>query len=139
MAASKVNWKNKRVLEQAVQQSDSYASTLEYLGLKPVSANVKTLKKYIAYHDINIAHFQSSAGDNVIIEQRDENGYVKVEGHVDNDNGRVELALDWDDNFIKYLRRNGFDGTSEEQIIGSWLTIMYKDIAEKMRTEGVKE
>ena len=45
----------------------------------------------------------------------------------------VELALDWNDEFITYLRANGYHGISDEAIIQHWLGDLYLDMQKKIQ------
>ena len=45
----------------------------------------------------------------------------------------VELALDWNDEFITYLRANGYHGITEEAIIQHWLGDLYLDMQKKLQ------
>lgn len=45
----------------------------------------------------------------------------------------VELALDWNDEFIAYLRANGYHGVTEEAIIQHWLGDLYLDMQRKLQ------
>jgi hypothetical protein len=45
----------------------------------------------------------------------------------------VELALDWNDEFIAYLRSHGYHGTSDEAIIQQWLGDLYLDMQKKIQ------
>jgi len=40
--------------------------------------------------------------------------------------GRVKIEFDWNDAFIAHLRKNGFDGRSEEEVIEGWFQAITK-------------
>lgn len=45
--------------------------------------------------------------------------------------GRVKIEFDWNTAFILQLRKNGFEGSSEEEIIQKWfqaITLSHSDI-----------
>lgn len=42
---------------------------------------------------------------------------------VDHEKG-LQLELDWNEAFIKYLRANGVKGTKEEDVVAYWLTMI---------------
>jgi hypothetical protein len=45
--------------------------------------------------------------------------------------GRIKIEFDWNTAFILHLRNNGFEGTSEEEIIQKWfqaITLSHSDI-----------
>lgn len=45
----------------------------------------------------------------------------------------VELTLDWNDEFITYLKSNGYHGTSDEAIIQHWLGDLYLDMQRRLQ------
>lgn len=47
--------------------------------------------------------------------------WVEVVGEKINDDGQIELQLDWNAPFIKYLRMNGFRGATDDIIVQQWL------------------
>lgn len=47
-------------------------------------------------------------------------------------NGGIEISLDWNDEFVEYLKTNGYTGTSEETIVQKWLTRLYQDQLSKL-------
>jgi len=47
--------------------------------------------------------------------------WVEVVGEKINDDGQIELQLDWNAPFIKYLRLNGFRGATDDIIVQQWL------------------
>lgn len=58
---------------------------------------------------------------------------VSVVGEsIDPEKGLV-LTLDWNDEFIQYLRDNGYHGTSEETIIQQWLGNLYLDMQKRIQ------
>lgn len=58
---------------------------------------------------------------------------VSVVGEsIDPEKGLV-LTLDWNDEFIQYLRENGYYGTSDETIIQQWLGNLYLDMQKRIQ------
>lgn len=41
--------------------------------------------------------------------------------------GRAKMACDWDDAFIRELRRRGFNGSSDETIVQKFLTYIHSN------------
>lgn len=53
--------------------------------------------------------------------------YVEViSSHYDDDQG-IQLRLDWNPAFIKYLKRHGIPGNSEDEIVSFWLRRLGND------------
>ena len=69
------------------------------------------------------------------LEKESDNPWVKIVGEEVDPKHGIKIELDWNDAFIKYLRRNGIDGAGEEQIIQKWLALLYRNIMENMEEE----
>lgn len=54
-------------------------------------------------------------------------GFIEVKGQVVN-GGRIRLEADWDEEFIQHLRKNGFSGSSDDQIIQKYLAVMHSQL-----------
>lgn len=47
--------------------------------------------------------------------------YVSVlEDHYDPEHGH-KFKLDWNDEFVEYLKTNGYTGSTDEQIVEKWM------------------
>ncbi len=53
--------------------------------------------------------------------------WVEVIGEHIDDEGRIEIQLDWNDAFIKYLRRNNFRGATDDILVQAWLAALEKE------------
>lgn len=53
--------------------------------------------------------------------------WVEVVGEKIDEDGRIELQLDWNAAFVKYLRLNGFRGATDDVLVQSWLAALEKD------------
>lgn len=53
--------------------------------------------------------------------------WVEVMSDKIDEDGRIEIQLDWNDAFIHYLRMNGFRGANEEVLVQSWLAALEKE------------
>lgn len=49
----------------------------------------------------------------------------------------IKITLDWNDEFITYLKSNGYTGTADEVIIQKWLSDISKQVAENVATNVV--
>lgn len=54
-------------------------------------------------------------------------------------NGRIALKLDWNDQFIEHLRRNGINAPNEEEIVGVWFASLMKEMGEEITEEQAEE
>lgn len=64
--------------------------------------------------------------------KNDNQPWVQVIGeHISEEHG-IKIELDWNDAFIKYLKKNGYTGVSEEAIVQKWLTHLYQHLIENI-------
>lgn len=62
--------------------------------------------------------------------------WVEITGEaIDSDKG-IRLALDWNNEFIQYLKQNGITGADEEQIVQKYITLLYRELIEQMGTSS---
>jgi hypothetical protein len=55
--------------------------------------------------------------------------HVEIIGaEVDSRKG-IKIELNWNDEFVEYLKKNGYTGTSEEAIVQKWLGQLYGQLA----------
>lgn len=131
----KVNWKDKDLIATAIENSESYSDTLKRLGLKPVSANTATLKKYIMLYNLDVSHFNASSPAFVRkkgVVSDTETPHVEIIGDGVDPKEGIKIELDWNDAFIDYLKDNGYKGTDDESIVQLWITHLYQNITESM-------
>lgn len=51
----------------------------------------------------------------------------------------IQVNLDWNEAFVKYLRDNGFDGDNDEVVVQKWLLLLYRDMAMNMEDEQIEQ
>lgn len=56
-------------------------------------------------------------------------GGIDVSGRV-RENGQIELKIDWNDEFIKELKANGYNGANEDVIIQQYLATLHRRLME---------
>ena len=47
-------------------------------------------------------------------------------------NGRIKIELDWNDAFVDELRKNGFKGESDDEVVQHYIAILARDVADDM-------
>jgi len=57
--------------------------------------------------------------------------WVEVIGWTHTEDG-VKVELEWNDAFVLYLRDNGVTGSDDDQIVQRWVTLLLRDMADKM-------
>lgn len=48
----------------------------------------------------------------------------------------IEIKLDWNQSFIKYLVENGIEGDDEEIIVQKWLALLYQNLFHKLEDKN---
>lgn len=56
-----------------------------------------------------------------------------------NKDGQVGLKLDWNDEFINYLKRNGINGQSEDDMMAIWFASLVKEWGEEIDKETAEK
>lgn len=49
----------------------------------------------------------------------------------------IKLELDWNDEFIRYLKENGITGPDEETVVQKWLALIDRNIAEDLEAAAL--
>lgn len=57
--------------------------------------------------------------------------FVTIIGDTITEDG-IQLALDWNDAFVKYLRAQGVTGADDTQIVQHWLAMIARQAADKL-------
>jgi len=136
----KVNWKDKEKISDIVRNSSGYNDVLKKLGIKPVSSNSRTLKKYIEKYKISTQHFAYVKSEH-IEEAETVSTYDVVEGNepwfkIVGTKPSVEFGIytdiEWNEAFIEFLKNVGIRGESEEDIIGLYMSDLYRPLGERM-------
>ena len=64
--------------------------------------------------------------------------WVDIQGWVETSEG-VNVELEWNDAFVQHLRGNGVTGADEEQVVQQWVTLLLRDMADRMSGKEDKE
>lgn len=59
--------------------------------------------------------------------------YISIIGDTIHPEHGIELALNWTDDFVKYLKESGYSGTTDELVIQKYLVVLYSDMIERIR------
>lgn len=61
--------------------------------------------------------------------------WVEIVGWVYTNEG-VKIELEWNNAFVDYLRSNGVSGSDEDQVVQKWVTVLLRDMADRMDENG---
>lgn len=50
---------------------------------------------------------------------------------IDSETGEMKLEIDWNDKFVAHLKKNGFEGDSDEELVNSWVDAVSRQVAFK--------
>lgn len=56
----------------------------------------------------------------------------------DDDTGQIRIDMDWDQEFVDYLKRNGFTGVSEEAIVQKYVATLYQNMLSRQQQDGTE-
>jgi len=54
----------------------------------------------------------------------------------DDETGQIKIDMDWDQEFVDYLKRNGFNGATEESIVHKYVATLYQGMVARQQEEG---
>lgn len=54
----------------------------------------------------------------------------------DDQTGKVTVDMDWDTEFVEYLKRNGFTGATEETIVHKYVATLFQNMQARQHDEG---
>lgn len=54
--------------------------------------------------------------------------WVDIKGVVDDPHKGIQIELDWNDAFVRYLRDNGLNAANDEAIVQLWLAMLHQDM-----------
>lgn len=54
----------------------------------------------------------------------------------DDETGKIKIDMDWDDEFVSYLKRNGFNGATDESIVHKYVATLYQNMLARQQEEG---
>lgn len=63
--------------------------------------------------------------------------WVEIKGSKVDPVKGIQIELDWNSEFIKYLQQAGIDGPSEDVIIQKWLAFLYNDMATDLEQTAI--
>ena len=67
-----------------------------------------------------------------------EEPWVEIKGMVHDQANGLKIDLDWNAGFILYLKRGGYNGTNDDEIVQRWLAYMFKDVHDQMDQDDEK-
>lgn len=63
-------------------------------------------------------------------------GWIEILGTTtDGKTGQIKIDLDYNEDFVEYLRSKGIQGTSDDVVIQKWITMLYRDIIEQQQED----
>jgi len=70
---------------------------------------------------------------------KEEKPYAMVKSIIYDESKGIQIDLDWNDAFIKFLRDNGYIGIDDNSIIQKYLLTLTADISQKMNEDQISE
>lgn len=64
---------------------------------------------------------------------------VEIIGAVHDPKKGVKIDLDWNEEFVDYLRENGITGTTDEVVVQKWVTLLFRDMLEASEEKAPNE
>lgn len=71
------------------------------------------------------------------IEEEEPTGTLTINALTyDESEERIRVEMDWDDDFVLYLKRHGFTGSTDEIIVHKYVATLYRNVMEDLNREG---
>lgn len=68
-----------------------------------------------------------------------EEPWVDIKGIVEDPERGIKIELDWNDAFVKFLRKNGYTGADDEAVIQRYIAVLAKQVAGDMADDQINE
>ena len=65
--------------------------------------------------------------------------WIDIRGYSQEVDGRLKIELDWNDAFIEQCKKEGLSGTSDEQIIQKYLSLLTHNIDQQIQDQSGSE
>lgn len=91
----------------------------------------KRADRLIKEEEDNLPSLQRVVSDEAEQFRESKEPWVTIIGDSMSDDG-IQIALDWNDAFILYLKKEGITGTDETQVVQKWLAMIAKQTSEKL-------
>lgn len=111
-------------LELLTNRFDAHEKSLKDAVIKILDEHVE--KKFKEERE---EQESSSREDTSILSDRAE---INLRGIYHSEDHGVRVELDWNDEFIKYLRTRGVTGADDEQVVKHWLAFMLRDVEQSI-------
>jgi len=99
---------------------------------------LKKIKKWLhdATKDTNAEQEQISLSQDI---PEPEEPKVELKAIVHDPDKGIRVDLDWNPEFVEYLRENGYPGTTDEAVVQLWLTHLHKEIIDDLKKEKTND
>jgi septal ring factor EnvC (AmiA/AmiB activator) len=65
--------------------------------------------------------------------------WVDFETRVVDNDGRVEVKMDWNSEFIDYLKKEGFSASSDEELVSIYFSSLVREAGDELSEEQAKK
>lgn len=110
-------------LKEQVDQKENVNASLSSLN-KDLESQIQTLSQQVDKRKENL-------------ESREP--WIEIISDKFDPNQGIQIALDWNEAFIEYLKEAGFQGTNDEEVVRLYLAFLYRDIIEKFEARQQTE
>lgn len=126
-------------ISQLQEQSTEQDKTIEQLkkALFNTDSILNAMQERLKKYDEMFEDYESLSVEKALAKNSDEPwaGFSVTE----TDKERIGLKLDWNDAFVDYLKRNGINAASDEDIVSIWFASLMKDMGEEIDEEQAEE
>lgn len=138
--------KTKRIehLEAKIQQAnESILTTLDEIlkmnkDAEKLSKEIEFLKERLEAAEENMDDYKRYREEKEMLKNSGE-PWVDFETRVIDNDGRVEVKMDWNAEFIDYLKKEGFTASSDEELISIYFSSLVREAGDELSEEQAEK
>ena len=124
-----------RIIKNVVEKVDEYLEQVVTEEQKKALKRIHDLEEKLKKYDEMFEDYESLSIEKTLAKRSGEPWAGLSVSEIDSNNGRVGVKLDWNEQFIAYLRRNGIQGQTDEDTMGIWFASLIKEMGTEISEE----
>lgn len=125
----------KELTDDIVEKVDDYLKQIVNKKISAMTEEINSLTERLEKYDKMFEDYESLSLEKALAKKSNEPWAGLSVSEVDNENGRVGIELDWNEQFINYLRKNGINGHTDEDTMGIWFASLIKEMGSEISEE----
>jgi hypothetical protein len=106
--------------------------------MNEVCSGVEEIKADVSEMQENMEEYKRYREEKELLKHSGE-PWVDFETRVVDKDGRVEVKMDWNEEFIDYLKKEGFKASSDEELVSIYFSSLVREAGEEWTEEQAKK